>query len=91
MFILLHKIYLKFNLNDIIIDGNTISSLDYVRQRWLDNDFFGTTFSLNYKKNKTLKIVASNKKVEELKNYTQDITCSPQIFSHELNNMTHAI
>ncbi len=42
-----------FNLNDIIIDGNTISSLDYVRQRWLDNDFFGTTFSLNYKKNKT--------------------------------------
>ncbi|MBL0014466.1 MAG: TonB-dependent receptor [Flavobacterium sp.] len=26
---------------------------DLVRQQWLDNDFFGTTFSLAYKKNKT--------------------------------------
>jgi iron complex outermembrane receptor protein len=35
-------------LQDIIIDGNTISSMDYIRKRWLDNDFFGATFSLNY-------------------------------------------
>lgn len=31
--------------------GNAIS--DLVRKRWLDNDFFGTTFSLNYKTAKT--------------------------------------
>lgn len=31
--------------------GNTIS--DLVRKRWLDNDFFGTTFSINYKNNST--------------------------------------
>jgi len=31
--------------------GNSIS--DLVRKRWLDNDFFGTTFSLNYKTLKT--------------------------------------
>ncbi len=31
--------------------GNTVS--DLVRQKWLDNDFFGTTFSLNYKTVKT--------------------------------------
>lgn len=42
-----------FNLSDVTIGGNTISALDYVRKRWLDNDFFGTTFSLNYKKGKT--------------------------------------
>lgn len=42
-----------FNLNDITIDGNTISALDYVRRRWLDNDFFGTTFSLNYREKNT--------------------------------------
>ena len=36
-------------LQDIIIDGNTISSMDYIRKRWLDNDFFGATFSINYK------------------------------------------
>lgn len=31
--------------------GNTTS--DLVRKRWLDNDFFGTTFSLNYQKSNT--------------------------------------
>lgn len=31
--------------------GNSIS--DLVRKRWLDNDFFGATFSLNYKTSKT--------------------------------------
>jgi iron complex outermembrane receptor protein len=31
--------------------GTTVS--DLIRKRWLDNDFFGTTFSLNYKNNKT--------------------------------------
>ena len=40
-------------LQDLIIDGNTISSMDYIRKRWLDNDFFGTTFSLNYRNGKT--------------------------------------
>jgi iron complex outermembrane receptor protein len=32
-------------------NGNFTS--DLVRKRWLDNDFFGTTFSLNYKTSKT--------------------------------------
>ena len=32
-------------------EGNTIT--DLVRKRWLDNDFFGATFSLNYKTAKT--------------------------------------
>lgn len=32
------------------LDGEEISSTDYTRRRWLDNDFYGTTFSVNYKK-----------------------------------------
>lgn len=40
-------------LPDITIDGNTISSMDYIRKRWLDNVFFGSTFSLNYRNDKT--------------------------------------
>ncbi|MCL9768837.1 TonB-dependent receptor [Flavobacterium sp. HXWNR69] len=32
-------------------NGNSIS--DLVRKRWLDNDFFGATFSLNYRDSKT--------------------------------------
>jgi iron complex outermembrane receptor protein len=38
-----------YNLADF--EGNTTA--DLVRQKWLKNDFFGTTFSLNYKNNKT--------------------------------------
>ncbi|UPT72257.1 MAG: TonB-dependent receptor [Flavobacterium sp. JAD_PAG50586_2] len=38
-----------YNLSDF--EGNTTA--DLVRQKWLKNDFFGTTFSLNYKNNKT--------------------------------------
>jgi len=30
----------------------TEESTDLVRQKWLDNDFYGTTFSVNYKENK---------------------------------------
>jgi iron complex outermembrane receptor protein len=38
-----------YNLPDI--NGNSVS--DLVRKRWLDNDFFGATFSLNYRTPKT--------------------------------------
>lgn len=33
---------------NIITEGDTITTTDLVRQKWLDNDFYGTTFSLNY-------------------------------------------
>ena len=32
--------------------GNFIPSTDLIRQKWLDNDFYGTTFSLNYETKK---------------------------------------
>jgi iron complex outermembrane recepter protein len=32
----------------IIMGNDTISSMDLIRQKWLDNDFYGGTFSLNY-------------------------------------------
>ncbi len=31
-------------------NGNLIDKTDLVRRKWLDNDFYGTTFSLKYKK-----------------------------------------
>jgi len=44
-------------------DFGAITTTDLVRKRWLDNDFFGTTFSLNYKTDKTDVIIggAANK------------------------------
>lgn len=46
-----------YGLDDIIIDddGNaadddTVSTSDLIRRRWLDNDFYGLTWSVNYDK-----------------------------------------
>ena len=39
------------NYNLPVFNGNPIS--DLVRKRWLDNDFFGATFSLNYQHDNT--------------------------------------
>ena len=42
----------SFNLPDAIFNSDTITSSDFITQRWLDNDFYGFTYSLNYRKNK---------------------------------------
>jgi iron complex outermembrane receptor protein len=33
-------------------DGDLVPGTDLIRQKWLDNDFYGTTFSANYKSEK---------------------------------------
>ncbi|RZK82428.1 MAG: TonB-dependent receptor [Pedobacter sp.] len=38
----------KYGLPPVVIGGTTISRSDLVRRRWLDNDFYGATFYLNY-------------------------------------------
>jgi iron complex outermembrane recepter protein len=38
-----------YNFTPITIGGNTIDVTDVIRRRWLDNDFYGFTFSGNYK------------------------------------------
>ncbi|GAA4965791.1 TonB-dependent receptor [Algibacter aquimarinus] len=35
----------------IVVNGETITSQDYVRRRWLDNDFYVLNASVNYKNN----------------------------------------
>ncbi|MFC2107322.1 TonB-dependent receptor [Bacteroidota bacterium] len=41
-----------YGLDTLFIRDDTISSTNLVRQKWLDNDFYGSTFSINYKKDK---------------------------------------
>ena len=41
-----------YGISDTIINGDTISSSNLIRRKWLDNDFFGATFSLNHTSNK---------------------------------------
>ena len=39
----------EYGIEPQIISGVEIDVSDLIRQKWLDNDFFGTTFSVNYK------------------------------------------
>lgn len=42
--------FADYGLPGQIIDNDTIQTADLVRQRWLDNDFYGITYSLQYEK-----------------------------------------
>lgn len=36
-----------YNIDPIVIGGETITETDLIRRRWLDNDFYGLTYSLD--------------------------------------------
>ena len=44
--------FADYGLNNVVIGGTTIESTDLVRRRWLDNDFYGVTYGLNYETEK---------------------------------------
>lgn len=44
--------YAKYGLPNVIVGGTTVSKTDLVRQRWLDNYFYGQIASLQYKNGK---------------------------------------
>ena len=41
-----------YGIADIALSGDTITSSDIIRRRWLDNDFYGAVLNLKYQKNK---------------------------------------
>ncbi len=43
-----------YGLANVPVGNNTVESTDLIRRRWLDNDFYGMTYSLNYDVNKKL-------------------------------------
>lgn len=44
--------FVNYGLDDLLIGNETISSTDLIRRRWLDNHFYGFTYSLQYEKGK---------------------------------------
>ncbi len=46
----------RYLLPDVIVGNDTITRSDIVRQRWLDNHFYGSTFSLDYTSFKKLDV-----------------------------------
>jgi iron complex outermembrane receptor protein len=44
--------FAEYGLTPVVIGGETVETTDLVRRKWLDNDFYGFTFSANYEKDK---------------------------------------
>jgi iron complex outermembrane receptor protein len=44
--------FATYGFEPINVDGEEVNTTDLIRRRWLDNDFYGTVFSANYKKEK---------------------------------------
>jgi len=44
--------FASYGLTDLIINTDTITSSDMIRRRWLNNNFYGTTYNINYKSSK---------------------------------------
>lgn len=40
----------NYGVPDVVIGAETITKTDLIRRRWLDNDFYGITYSLNYER-----------------------------------------
>ncbi len=45
-----------YNLNNIILGNDTITHTNLINQKWLNNDFYGFTFSANYNPNNKVKL-----------------------------------
>ena len=44
--------FASYGLDDLIIGNDTITTSDFIRRRWLSNDFYGATYNLNFKDRK---------------------------------------
>lgn len=42
----------KYNLTPIVIENKVIDTTNLIRRLWLDNDFYGLTYSIHYEANK---------------------------------------
>lgn len=47
------KPFAELGLDDVVIGDSTLTYSDFIIRKWLDNKFYGTTFSVNYEKDKT--------------------------------------
>lgn len=47
----------KYGIAPVIINDSVFESSDLVRRRWLDNNFYGLTYSLNYKPTEAFNLI----------------------------------
>ena len=82
----------NYNVTPVVVGGKTIDTTDLVRRLWLNNDFYGLTYNLNYKPNDNLNMIlggAYNEyKGAHFNNieWTQQSTNIPPDYEYERDN-----
>ena len=79
-----------YGLSPVTIGDSTITSTDLVRRRWLKNDFYGFTYSLNYEKDKLNAIVGGGWNRYDGDHYGQivwaQVSAVPTEYQYYFNN-----
>ena len=79
--------FADYGLPNPVINGAPVEATDLVRRRWLDNDFYGVTYSLNYKPQSNLNFTLGGAYNQYRGQHYGQITWSQ--VSSSLNNNDH--
>lgn len=73
----------KYGMKDVFMATDTISESDFIRQRWLDNNFYGTSVSANYEGRKNKLVIGASANIYNGDHYGNLIWSKDQVI---LNN-----
>ena len=82
----------NYGVTPAVVGGKTVDTTDLVRRLWLNNDFYGLTYNLNYKPNNNLGVVLGGAYNEykgrhyENIEWTQESTNIPPDYEYERDN-----
>lgn len=79
-----NKAFSDYQLDEPVIGNDTIEQTDLIQQKWLDNDFYGLTWSANYKPHDKLNIILGG----AWNNYVGD-HFGKVIWAEYASNMSH--
>ena len=75
-----------YGFTPILIGGSTIDETDLVRRRWLDNHFYGGTYSLEYKPNNRLNLSLGGAYNEYLGDHFGEVIWARYASDHNLGD-----
>ncbi|QNK62689.1 TonB-dependent receptor [Pedobacter sp. PAMC26386] len=81
------QVFKDYGLNDPIINGAPSLSTNLIRRRWLNNNFYGTTYSFNYKASSQLNFTLGGAYNQYRGQHYGQITWAQ--ISSNLNNYDH--
>lgn len=80
----------NYGLADVVIGDSVMASSDIIRRRWLDNDFYGVTYSLNYEREKFNLVLGGGWNRYDGDHFGEivwaQVTTVPTLYQYYLNN-----